>query len=843
MADELREALSITPYEPSWMPDKMINNIYNTLKCCGSLVVIDEEELTARLIHQSVAQFLIEANEETHEWAPTPQEADHFIGEVVVTYLNYSSFEQRLSAKVASTIPVGDTPTKIMETALQPYGLVGQLALAYLQPNTRTKQDIGKALSEASSQYRRKYAVKESFKFLSYASENWLYHTRWIRPSSELYSLWRRLLNNPRFAEPPWSPNDHPPDDIVYDIHDEELEYMWRLSHRATWSIFYSRLPLLSTELRGRHGIKAFCSIMPYLTSLQSVNSNPKFSPEMGELLLRVATMFRASLVTDWLLRIRRWTMDDYCQIIRKAGVTEYKTIRWMMDRPSLLQLGTTMEPLVEIACANHDTQAVRSLIRRGANADLYQTQHPLVIASEALIHSDYSALMLYYLLHSCSLFPSAPSDIYFCLHKLCHTANLDFFNTSASKSEIRPWPWLSPSVFSEYLYHICLRGDYAMAKMLLTYASWSDWKMSLNDLLLAVLHSRSPVRHEVVQLLVQSDPKGSRQCLTDPWIRCVQLRDWASANYLVNRGFKVNNLLENEIQRQNILNLCIDSDDVDGVRFLVDHMGPSQFSPLVKCPTNSQLLFNDTTPLDIVLAKDIPNLQGLCKSMALVIPLASIRCPGPLTDSIIDVAMSWCQQILRTYFLSESQPIDLIEASPNYSIEFVRDLNTKTNALRLLGQLFKPLSCIHSKRRRLLDTLVDILRVYSAGVFAIWTMHNAILDGSAGPKARDTILKSSFLKLEVVKLAKIVLDLHMPRGKDEKEAESISEYIATHLVMTSRHLEGVIEYLLQWYGIRVFGFGLGSAVRDPVQELYSDPLVEAEALGEISQRHLQTAD
>ncbi|KAI0535113.1 hypothetical protein GGR58DRAFT_519706 [Xylaria digitata] len=386
------------------------------------------------------------------------------------------------------------------------------------------------------------------------------------------------------------------------------------------------------------------------------------------------------------------------------------------------------------------------------------------------------------------------------------------------------------------------------MAKMLLPYATWSDWKMSLNELLLAALHSRSPVRHELVQLLVESNLRSSKRHVVDPLIRCVQLRDWVSAKYLVSRGFKVKNLLDGTTERQTILNLCVDSSDVDGVVFLADHMdvtqdlgkaSSSRFSPLTKYPTDRQLLFSDITPFDIVLAKNITNLEELCEAMTLIVPLVGVRYPRPLTDSIIDVAVSWSREILGKYFLSESQPIDLIEASPNYTIEFVRDLNSKTEALRLLGQLFNPLHCSHSKRHILLDTLLDILRVYSAGVLAIWTMHHAIPEGFPGLIARVYILKSALLKLEVAKLAKIVLHLYMPGGKDEKGAESISEFITSHLAMDSRHLEGVMECLLQWYGIGVFGFGLGPAVRDPVQELYSDPLVEAEALGEDFKRSL----
>lgn len=64
-AAELRDALSVAPGDASWYPEKMINNIYTTLQCCGCLVVVDEEELTVRLIHQSVAQFLLEETEES----------------------------------------------------------------------------------------------------------------------------------------------------------------------------------------------------------------------------------------------------------------------------------------------------------------------------------------------------------------------------------------------------------------------------------------------------------------------------------------------------------------------------------------------------------------------------------------------------------------------------------------------------------------------------------------------------------------------------------------------------------------------------------------------------------
>ncbi|KAI1326098.1 hypothetical protein F5Y16DRAFT_375777 [Xylariaceae sp. FL0255] len=57
--DEIREALSVRPYEPALDPSHLINDIQAALTTGGSLIVVDEEELTVRFIHPSVKQFLL----------------------------------------------------------------------------------------------------------------------------------------------------------------------------------------------------------------------------------------------------------------------------------------------------------------------------------------------------------------------------------------------------------------------------------------------------------------------------------------------------------------------------------------------------------------------------------------------------------------------------------------------------------------------------------------------------------------------------------------------------------------------------------------------------------------
>lgn len=57
--DELREALSVKSGDTKLMPERMANNIRTTLACCGPLIMVDEEDHTVRLVHQSVKQFLL----------------------------------------------------------------------------------------------------------------------------------------------------------------------------------------------------------------------------------------------------------------------------------------------------------------------------------------------------------------------------------------------------------------------------------------------------------------------------------------------------------------------------------------------------------------------------------------------------------------------------------------------------------------------------------------------------------------------------------------------------------------------------------------------------------------
>jgi len=65
ITEELREALSVLPGNTKWDSAQRIHDIYQVLACCGSLLVVDEEDSSVRLVHHSVLRFLQNEKEYT----------------------------------------------------------------------------------------------------------------------------------------------------------------------------------------------------------------------------------------------------------------------------------------------------------------------------------------------------------------------------------------------------------------------------------------------------------------------------------------------------------------------------------------------------------------------------------------------------------------------------------------------------------------------------------------------------------------------------------------------------------------------------------------------------------
>jgi ankyrin repeat protein/DNA replication protein DnaC len=172
--EELREALSVVPGDTTFNPARLLNELYSTLTCCGSLITVDEEELTVRLVHHSVKQFLLSGSEDSNGLEFTANIAHRKMTEIIVTYLNYGIFDTKLSAMVVPQIATASAPSRIISSTLDSSCNTRSLALKLLHSRKQPNFDIGKVLAGASKHFKPRSV--DEFHFYSYAKSYCLYH-------------------------------------------------------------------------------------------------------------------------------------------------------------------------------------------------------------------------------------------------------------------------------------------------------------------------------------------------------------------------------------------------------------------------------------------------------------------------------------------------------------------------------------------------------------------------------------------------------------------------------------------------------------------------------------------
>ncbi|RYC78041.1 hypothetical protein BFJ63_vAg19085 [Fusarium oxysporum f. sp. narcissi] len=193
--DELREALSVVPGGSDWNPARMPNDIYAALACCGSLVVVDEETLSVKLIHHSVKQFLLSGPDGVAGQTFTVQDANKTMAGVVMTYLNYGIFDTQLSNKVIPQVRHGTVPIRVISSVLD-LRSVRKLALRLLKSQEPSGIDVSQVLVREGQ--CSNVQPTNQFYFLLYARLYWIKHILCDpeRDASTYRSLGRILNRN-----------------------------------------------------------------------------------------------------------------------------------------------------------------------------------------------------------------------------------------------------------------------------------------------------------------------------------------------------------------------------------------------------------------------------------------------------------------------------------------------------------------------------------------------------------------------------------------------------------------------------------------------------------------------
>lgn len=190
--DEMREVLSVTVGDTNWTTARIINDIETTLKSCGCLIYVDEEERTVRFVHPSVRAYLLrnpdslglgirisvwlgaEAKSVEPAIEMLMQLCHSTMAEVIVTYLSYGVLETQVLKAGRQQIYSAAAPSKIVESVTTQSRSVQRIALGFLAQRKSPDFDLGKVLAQEARFYGPR--KREDFVFQVYARRWCLYH-------------------------------------------------------------------------------------------------------------------------------------------------------------------------------------------------------------------------------------------------------------------------------------------------------------------------------------------------------------------------------------------------------------------------------------------------------------------------------------------------------------------------------------------------------------------------------------------------------------------------------------------------------------------------------------------
>ncbi|MCJ1268814.1 hypothetical protein MMC22_008702, partial [Lobaria immixta] len=269
--EELCEATSVTPGETTWDASKLVNDMLKSLlDSCGSLVVVDEEHLTVHFAHHSIKQHLLSepTDSDMKKYHIDMQEADLYLGDITVTYLNFEIFDRQLTMANPAMLPqVVHYPSAVLGS-LPRSNFANKWAVRLLKSRGNSGLDIQSQLKNAAGIVgQSKEQTRPAHPFLPYAQKYWLFHTKAFMPNRAGYILWQHLINDEtKTVELPWAPNKWD------DFEDGYMKWIMQNKH---WALIGQSLEKLIKDFPRSSAASLLLEFLEkHATSISSQNVN-----------------------------------------------------------------------------------------------------------------------------------------------------------------------------------------------------------------------------------------------------------------------------------------------------------------------------------------------------------------------------------------------------------------------------------------------------------------------------------------------------------------------------------------------------------------------------------------
>ena len=372
--EELREAVSVKPGETNWNSSKLVNDIHKSLlDSCGSLVAVDEEHLTVHFAHHSVKQhFLSEPTDlDVKRYHIDLENADLYLGDTIVTYLNFGIFDRQLTKANPSMLPqVVNYPSAILGSL--PQSKVNRLAVRLLKRRGDFELDIrGQLKAAARIVDERKEQTQPAHFFLPYAQEYWLFHTKKFKPTRVVgYNLWKRLITQEvNIIGVPWAPEQW------NDFGDDCLEWMIQNEHWAL--IDQSLFEFAMSPIQ-------FKAAKPLLQALEKKSTDLNFRTRYLDVVLFLTSHLRK--------RTEYYGGGSY-----EASSGNKTAVDFLLENGAVVNAESKeYYPALLVSSSKGHEEMVRLLLERGADTNAVSEKHGSAL--QAAIeggHEDIARLLL----------------------------------------------------------------------------------------------------------------------------------------------------------------------------------------------------------------------------------------------------------------------------------------------------------------------------------------------------------------------------------------------------------------------------------------------------------------
>ncbi|KAH7247482.1 ankyrin repeat protein [Fusarium redolens] len=207
--DEIREAISISVGQPYLNTERRVREMSPIILWCENLLQVTEEKpQSLQFAHSSIRDFITRGDLpiQLSDFHVDLEAADHFAGEICVTYLHLNNFKTTLARRSQS---LRVNPVAMAGTALGRGTKATELTTRFADilgyPKGKGNPDLAGTLVG----YDRADGLEklqQNYPFLKYASKHWVSHTaNFQKARSSSWNLWYHIITNGHvLAHVPW---------------------------------------------------------------------------------------------------------------------------------------------------------------------------------------------------------------------------------------------------------------------------------------------------------------------------------------------------------------------------------------------------------------------------------------------------------------------------------------------------------------------------------------------------------------------------------------------------------------------------------------------------------------